>query len=92
MRRALGRASIALEQKGQKLGALRYMSLDVKQLEGVAELNAMPTMSTESIASLSTGIYGGDKQRASPPPPRMPPAQPQKITVGATVQCAFQIQ
>ena len=40
MRRAIGRAAIALEQKGQKLGALRYMSLDVKQLYGVAQLEA----------------------------------------------------
>lgn len=40
MRRAVGRVSIALEQKGQKLGALRYMSLDVKQLVGVAQTGA----------------------------------------------------
>jgi hypothetical protein len=38
MRHAIGRASTALEQKGQKLGGLRYMSLDVKQLYGVAQL------------------------------------------------------
>jgi hypothetical protein len=34
MKRAVGRASTALEQKGQKLGALRYMTLDVKQIYG----------------------------------------------------------
>ncbi len=38
MRRAVGRASAALEQKGQKLGALRYASLDVKQVVGIARL------------------------------------------------------
>jgi uncharacterized protein YggE len=43
MRRAIGRASTALEQKGQKLGGLRYMSMDVKQLYGVAELQSVST-------------------------------------------------
>jgi uncharacterized protein len=90
MRRAVGRASIALEQKGQKLGALRYMSLDVKQLVGVAELQAMPLYNAESNMSLSSGVFGRDKR--TPPPPPMPPPQPQKIAVSATVQCAFQIQ
>jgi len=32
MKRAVGRASAALEQKGQKVGALRFANLDVKQL------------------------------------------------------------
>jgi uncharacterized protein len=41
MQRAIGRAATALEQKGEKLGALRYMSLDVKQLYGVATLARM---------------------------------------------------
>lgn len=39
MHRAVSRASVALEQKGQKLGALRYATLDVKQLMGAAWLN-----------------------------------------------------
>jgi hypothetical protein len=43
MRHAIGRASTALEQKGQKLGGLRCRSLDVKQLYGVAQLQAMST-------------------------------------------------
>jgi len=42
MRRAVGRASIALEQKGQKLGALSYMSLDVKQLVGIRPIAIVP--------------------------------------------------
>ena len=42
MRRAIGPASTALEQKGQKLGGLRYMSSDVKQLYGVAQLESLP--------------------------------------------------
>jgi uncharacterized protein len=76
MRRAVGRASIALEQKGQKLGGLRFMSLDVKQLYGVAPFGAGGFVARQKIA----------------PPPPLPPTQAEKITVTATVQCAFQIQ
>lgn len=90
MRRAVGRASIALEQKGQKLGALRYASLDVRQLVGVArlELGSIGTM-TETVTVQSGGVFG--RAHAAPPPPP-PPTRPEKIAVGATVQCAFQIQ
>jgi uncharacterized protein YggE len=90
MRRAIGRASIALEQKGQKLGALRYMSLDVKQLLGVAQLQSIPMYAAQMVETSSASVWGHDK-RAAPPPP-LPPPQPQKITVSASVQCAFQIQ
>ncbi len=90
MRRAIGRASVALEQKGQKLGGLRYMSLDVQHLVGVAELQNLST-ATETV-EVTAGGGGGlfSKKAALPPPP--PPPQPQKITVRASVQCAFQIQ
>jgi uncharacterized protein len=90
MRRAIGRASIALEQKGQKLGGLRYMSLDVKQLYGVAELDGRNFAET---MELNQGASGGlfNRAKVAPPPPP-PPPQPQKITVTASVQCAFQIQ
>jgi hypothetical protein len=95
MRRAIGRASIALEQKGQKLGILRYMNLDVQQLAGlaVAQLQTF-TLNTETVESSSEGSgFGfGKKKVAPPPPPPPPPAQPEKITVRASVQCAFQIQ
>jgi uncharacterized protein YggE len=92
MRRAMGRASIALEQKGQKLGALRYMSLDVKQLVGVAQLQSFAAMSSvaESV-EVSNGASLWEHKRAASPPP-LPPPQPQKIAVSASVQCAFQIQ
>jgi uncharacterized protein YggE len=92
MCRAIGRASIALEQKGQKLGALRYMSLDVKQLVGVAQLQSMPMYSTAEIVEVTGGGGGGGwrEKKAAPPPP--PPPQPQKIAVSASVQCAFQIE
>lgn len=89
MRRAMGRASIALEQKGQKLGTLRYMSLDVKQLVGVAQLQSMQYSTTESIVADSVSSLGKAKREVAP---YMPPPQPQKIAVSASVQCAFQIQ
>ena len=91
MRRAIGRASVALEQKGQKLGGLRYMSLDVERLVGVAQLQNLP-LAAETV-EVSAGGGGGlfSKQKAPAPPPP-PPPQPQKITVRASVQCAFQIQ
>ena len=87
MRHAIGRASIALEQKGQKLGGLRYMSLDVRQLFGIAQFQSLPAVS-ESI-EVSGGLF--DKRRVAPPPPP-PPLQAEKIKVTASVQCAFQIQ
>jgi uncharacterized protein YggE len=89
MRRAIGRASTALEQKGQKLGALRYMSLDVKQLYGVAQLDTSTSYSMAETVSIGGG--GGSAHRMAPPPPP-PPPPPHKITVNASVQCAFQIQ
>jgi uncharacterized protein YggE len=55
MRSAMGRATAVLEQKGQKVGALRFANLDVKQIVGassmdvysLAEFNtAAPTVST----------------------------------------------
>jgi uncharacterized protein YggE len=90
MRHAIGRASIALEQKGQKLGGLRYMSLDVRQLYGVAELQTLPNVSetVEAYGEPRSGLLG--RKMSAPPPP--PPPQPEKIAVTASVQCAFQIQ
>jgi uncharacterized protein YggE len=85
MQRAIGRAATALQQKAQKLGALRYMSLDVKQVYGIVALNADTV--TESVEVNGAFL---DKKRMPPQP--MPPPQPQKITVSASVQCAFQIQ
>jgi hypothetical protein len=61
------------------------MSLDVKQVYGVAKLETLAT-STETL-EVSGGLF---KERKAAPP--MPPQQPQKITVSASVQCAFQIQ
>ncbi len=86
MRRAIGRASIALEQKGQKLGGLRYMSLDVKELYGVAVVSS--SFGADELVPDNRGY--SDKNKSAPPPP--PPSRPEKIAVTADVQCAFQIE
>jgi uncharacterized protein YggE len=83
MRRAVDRANAALEQRNQKVGALRYMNVDVQQLGGVANLEFDRL---EQFSELSSAA------KAAPPPPPPPAATPEKITVTATVQCAFQIQ
>jgi len=87
MRRAVGRATAALQQKGQKVGALRFANLDVRQLMGVAQY------SVTTLSSINVEASGGGyshKAAAPAPPPPLP--RPEKITVNATVQCAFQIQ
>ena len=88
MRRAIGRAGIALEQKGQKLGGLRYMTVDVQHLIGVAQIQSLD-FATETVEVSGLGGLFDKKKIAPPPPP--PPQQPEKITVTASVQCAFQI-
>jgi uncharacterized protein YggE len=89
MRRAVGRASAALEQKGQKLGALRFASLDVRQLVGVAQLNYLETTAQYVTVNTETSELSRSSRAVQPPPP-LP--QPERITVSATVQCAFAIQ
>lgn len=88
MRHAVERATAALAETGQKLGPVRYASLDVSQLVGIATLTTVP-METESV-EVHGGFFGRNKVAA--PPPVMPPVQPGKISVTATVQCAFSIK
>lgn len=87
MKSAVGRATAALAQNGQKTGAIRYATLDVRQLVGVAQFDASygETLETAQVAGLA-------ERRTVLPPPPPPPVRPQKITVSATVQAAFQIQ
>lgn len=96
MRRAVGRASAALEPKGQKVGVLRFANLDVKQLVGLAALNVYPVTAsmgaaTETVAVSSGGGWPWAARKHAPPPAPAPLPQPEKITVSASVQCAFQI-
>jgi len=88
MRRAMGRANATLEQKGQKIGVLRFANLDVKQIVGVARLEVGSFALAETV-EIPNGIFGSRKTAVAAPPP-LP--RPEKITVSATVQCAFQIQ
>lgn len=87
MRSAVGRASAALAQSGQKLGAVRYANLDVKQLMGVIRLDSIGT-SAETVTV--EAVSGGGSNRSSGP--TFPMVTPEKIGVSASVQCAFQIQ
>jgi hypothetical protein len=66
------------------------MSLDVKQLVGVAQLQSYAMSSVAESVEVSSG--GGLFNRKPVAPPPLLPPQPQKIAVSATVQCAFQIQ
>lgn len=91
MKHAIGRASVALEQKGQKLGALRFATLDVQQLDEVSEL-AINGRSVLQLTTITPGAATAMPLRAPVPLPPPPLPQPEKITVSATVQCGFQIQ
>jgi len=89
VKNAVGRATAALAQNGQKLGSIRYATVDVRQLGGATQMSSLIT--EESIQSLQK--FG--RTAASPmppPPPPLPSVSPEKITVSATVQCGFQIQ
>jgi uncharacterized protein YggE len=96
MKHALGRATAALDSKGQKVGSLRFANLDVKQLNTLSSMNvyALQQYSTaetiEVTASGTNSLWPHKKASGPVPPPPIP--QPEKIGVSATVQCAFQIQ
>lgn len=91
MHNAVERAKAALAQNGQKPGAIRYANVDIGQIAGITEFNRLSLYA--KIESAEDQIGG------APAPPPAPaallaptPVQPGKITVSATVQCAFQIQ
>jgi hypothetical protein len=70
-----------------------FANLDVQQIVGASNLNVYSVAEYNADASTVSRRGGGfftAKEMAAPPPP--PPPQPEKITVTATVQCAFQIQ
>lgn len=90
MHRAVGRASVALEQTQQKLGPARSVNLEVKNLAGIAKIDSFAYDSLSSLTEESSsggGIFTHHK--VAPPPP--PPVQPGKIEITATVQCVFAI-
>lgn len=95
MHRAAGRATVALEQTKQKLGPARSVSLEVRNLIGIAQIQSLQYYASDSLEEHSDrsggGLFSlGAKKMAPPPPP--PPVQPGKITITASVQCVFQIE
>jgi hypothetical protein len=74
------------------VGAIRYASLDVRQLVGVAQISANQVASLTETVVVSPGVANESRAPAPALPPPPPPVRPQKITVSATVQAAFQIQ
>ena len=95
MKHAIGRATAALESKGQKIGALRFANLDIRQVAGLSAMNvyslqeysALQTVEVSSVASST--LWARNKKAVPAPPPPVP--QPEKISVSTTVQCACQI-
>lgn len=88
VRYAVERARAALEQNGQKPGAIRYANVDVSQ----AVVQQVIPLYAGFVAESATVSGTPEGNRAPSAPPPLPPVRPQKITVTATVQCAFQIQ
>jgi uncharacterized protein YggE len=93
MHRAVGRATVALEQTKQKLGPARSISLEVHNLVGIAQIQSLSyELYANDVSESSAGggsVFGRAKKMAPPPPP---PVQPEKITITATVQCVFGIE
>jgi uncharacterized protein YggE len=89
MKHAMGRANAALKSKGQRGGAVRFANLDDgcrrMNVYSRQEYNAMLTQTVD----VSSGVGKSEARRAAPP---APVPQPGKISVTATLQCAFQIQ
>src|SRR5262249_50644858 len=92
MHRAVGRASVALEQTKQKLGPARSVSLEIRNLIGIAQIQSLSSASeTLGCAGGGGGFLPGLRKARFPPPPP-PPVQPGKITITASVQCVFGIE
>src|SRR5215469_7254725 len=89
MQRALGRATVALEQTKQKLGPARSVNLEVRNLVGIRQIGGLDFFAPESTNGLEDRIP--DRAKKTPPPPP-PPVRPEKITISAAVQCVFQIE
>jgi uncharacterized protein len=96
MHRAVGRATVALEQTKQKLGPARSVSLEVRNLIGIAHIQSLSydaslSEGNDRSEGSGVGLFGMAKRAAQPPPP-LPPVQPGKITITAIVQCVFGIE
>jgi uncharacterized protein YggE len=87
MRSAVGRATVALGESGQKIGPLRYANVDVRPIVGITPLAGRNYTQLMDLAKEPSA----ERVPAAAPPP-FPVVAPEKITVSATVQCAFQIR
>jgi uncharacterized protein len=86
MRRATGRANAALAEKGQRVGVLRFANVDVAQIQ------SMRTLPVVDLSPFTAGIASPKfKTMAEVTPPNTPAVNPEKVTLRATVECAFQI-
>jgi uncharacterized protein YggE len=88
-RHAAGRAAAALAQTGQKAGPARFVNVEARQLVDVRQFSY--THNTEELDDITDGALLAGKRAASPILPPVP-VQPGKISVSATVQCAFEIK
>lgn len=92
MSRAEARARAALGN-GRKLGPVRHVTVDIKQLAGIVRLEqgapyaALDTITVSSAESQSA--FGLAKRAPSFP---LPSVSPDKMSVSASVQCVFQLQ
>lgn len=84
-KRAEARARAALGDNGRKLGALRYLSIDVRQPVGIVRLEA------GTIGALAESTATTESRVMRNYMALMPPPSPEKIRVTATVQCVFQL-
>ena len=85
MRRAEARARAALGN-GRRLGAARYVTVDVKQLAGIVRLD---TFSTAVAETVDVSAFASRAKRAPLP---VTAGTPEKVSVSASVQCVFQLQ
>jgi uncharacterized protein YggE len=89
MQRATARARAALGQNGRKLGGLRLVNIDVREIEAAPR---SVTYRRYSDFSSYAGLRSGMEAEPGPPPLPLPPTSPERIRVQATVKCLFQIE
>jgi uncharacterized protein YggE len=90
MKHAMRRANAALESKGQRVDAygsrIRMTGVAAMNVYSMQEYNAM----LGQTGDVSSGVGKSEARRAAAPKPLVP--QPERISVTATLPCAFQIQ
>lgn len=75
MKHAIGRASAALESKGQKVGSLRFANVDVRQLAGISAMDVYG-LQEFSRAAQTIDISVVALRRVSAPGPNFLPLTP----------------